>query len=255
MIGQSGINDGGNAAIDHAKVGVVDRSVFPRLGTEVAAFGRAAAAQEFGADRRIHPGIGRPIKSVAKDEAFAAAVADNREKEAGLPDFFSRGSGRIGEPDERDAEQAEVRVDERGGFVDLDARVLREKLPARMFRIADGDPGRGQDVEVGVVLLDVFRFEIERIVGDEDGGIRFPLDADESAYVGEGAAAGADVVMGFVGFDVLIFVVVDDVAAREGFVGLVVVLHVVGAEALISVMNVDGAIGGGDVALAGLRTD
>ena len=89
----------------------------------------------------------------------------------------------------------------------------------------------------------------------QDRGIRFALDAYETAHVGEGAAAGADVVVGFVGFDVLIFIVEDDVAARDGFVGLVVVFDVVGAEALIAVVNVDGAFGGGDVALAGLRAD
>ena len=122
-----------------------------------------------------------------------------------------------------------------------------------MLGIADGDPCGGEDVEVVVVLLDVFGFEVERIFGDEDGGIGFALDFDEAANVGEGAAAGADVVVGFVGFEVLIFVVENNVAARDGFVGLVVVLDVVGAEALIAVVNVNGAVGGGDVALARLR--
>ena len=111
-----------------------------------------------------------------------------------------------------------------------------------------------KNVEVVVVLLDVFRFEVEWIVCDQNGGIRFALDFDEAAHVGEGAAAGADVVVGFVGFEVLILVVENDVAARDRFVGLVVVLDVVGAQALVAVVNVDGAVGGGDVALASLRS-
>ena len=93
------------------------------------------------------------------------------------------------------------------------------------------------------------RLEIERIFGDQDGGIGLALDSDEAADVGEGAAAGADVVMGFIGFEMLIFVIEDDVAARHRFVGLIVVFDVIGAEALIAVMDVDGVFGGGDVAL------
>ena len=99
----------------------------------------------------------------------------------------------------------------------------------------------------------LLRLEVQRIVGDQDGGIGAPLDFDGAAHVGEGAAAGADVVVRFVGFQVLIFVVEDDVAAGDGFVGLVVVFDVVGLQALVAVVNVHGAVGDGEVALALLR--
>src|SRR5262249_25164286 len=116
------------------------------------------------------------------------------------------------------------------------------------------DPRGRENVEVVVVLLDVFGFEVERIFRDEDGGIGFALDFDEAADVDEGAAAGADVVVGFGGFEVLIFVVENNVATRVGFVGLIVVLDVIGAEALVAVVNVYGVVGGGHVALVGLLT-
>ena len=121
---QAWIDDGRNAAIDHTEVTVVDRSVFPRLGAEMAAFGGAAPAEIFGAERRVEPRRGRPIERIAKDEAFAAAVADDGDKEAGLANFrSSRGSG-VRQPDERNFYEAEIRIDERDFLVDGDARVL-----------------------------------------------------------------------------------------------------------------------------------
>ena len=106
-----------------------------------------------------------------------------------------------------------------------------------------------ENVEVVVVLLDVFRFEVERIFGDQNGRIWFAFDFDGAAYVGEGAAAGADVEVRFVGFEVLIFVVEDDVAARHGLVGLIVVFDVIGAQALVAIVNVDGSVRDRNVAL------
>lgn len=51
--------------------------------------------------------------------------------------------------------------------------------------------------------------------------------------------AGADVVMSFIGFEVLVVVVEADVAAGKGFGGFFVVLDVIGLEALVAVVNVD----------------
>ena len=120
--------------------------------------------------------------------------------------------------------------------------------------IAHRYPGAGQNIEVVVVLLDVLGFEIERIVGDQNGRIWFAFDFDGAAYVDEGAAAGADVEVRFVGLEVLIFVVEDDVAARGGLVGLIVVFDVIGAQALVAIANVDGSVRDRNVALALLRS-
>jgi len=60
--------------------------------------------------------------------------------------------------------------------------------------------------------------------------------------------------MGFIGFKVLIFEVVLYVAASEGFRGLVIVLNVIGAQALASVMNIDVIVGDEEIALPALRT-
>jgi hypothetical protein len=60
--------------------------------------------------------------------------------------------------------------------------------------------------------------------------------------------------MGFIGFKVLTFKVVLYVAASEGFRGLVIVLDVIGAQALASVMNIDVIVGDEEIALPALRT-
>jgi hypothetical protein len=95
-------------------------------------------------------------------------------------------------------------------------------------------------------------FEIERIIRDEQGGIRPALDFQRAADVREGATAGAHVVMGFIGFEMLIFEVVLDVAAGESFRGLVVVFDVIGAQALAGVMDINVIVGDEQIALPAL---
>ena len=66
------------------------------------------------------------------------------------------------------------------------------------------------------------------------------------------AVAGADVVMGFIGFEVLVAVIELHVAGSGGFVSLPVVFDVVGAKTGFRVLNVHVAVSGGDVAFAAL---
>jgi hypothetical protein len=68
----------------------------------------------------------------------------------------------------------------------------------------------------------------------------------------EKAVASADVVMRFVGIEVLIVVVELNVAGGDRFKGLAVVFDVVGAETRIPKVNVDIAIGRGNVAAPAL---
>src|SRR5580704_1005302 len=59
--------------------------------------------------------------------------------------------------------------------------------------------------------------------------------------------------MRFVGLEMLVFVIEQDMAGSDGFVGSIVVFDVVGAEPRVSIVNVHGAAGAGDFALACLR--
>jgi hypothetical protein len=95
-------------------------------------------------------------------------------------------------------------------------------------------------------------FEIERIVGDKEGGIGLALDLNHTANVKKRAAAIADVVVRFVRFDMLIFEIILHVAARESFRGLIVVFDMIGAKALVGVMDVDVVVGNEEIALAAL---
>jgi hypothetical protein len=109
------------------------------------------------------------------------------------------------------------------------------------------------EINVAGESLDIASFEIERIVGDQDGGIGTAFNLYGAVDVVEKAVAGADVVMGFAGFDVLVVVIQLNVAGGNGFVGPDVVFDVVGAEARAAIVDVHIAVGGDDVALAALR--
>ena len=122
-----------------------------------------------------------------------------------------------------------------------------------MFGIADGDPGAVDEVQTAGEALDVARFEVKRIVRNQDRGIGVAFDFDIATNVVEKAVAGADVVVRFVGFEVLVVVVELNVAGGDGFEGLPVEFNVVGAKTGVPVMDVDVSIGGGDVAAAALR--
>ncbi len=52
----------------------------------------------------------------------------------------------------------------------------------------------------------------------------------------------------------LILVIENYLAARDRFICLIVVLDMVGAQALVAIVNIDGSVGKGDVALASLRS-
>src|SRR6267143_5176045 len=100
------------AAVLHAKVGVLNRSIFKRLGTERGALEDAAAAHELGANGCVHPRIGSQVESVTKNKALARALADIGNQETGCADFAACGGGRVRKPDQGHSEKAEVGVDE-----------------------------------------------------------------------------------------------------------------------------------------------
>ena len=54
--------------------------------------------------------------------------------------------------------------------------------------------------------------------------------------------------MCFVGFEMFVVVVEQDMAGGDGFVGAIVVFDVVGAEPRVSIVNVHVTVGGGDFA-------
>src|SRR6266478_3442219 len=130
----------GKTAIDDAVIVIPEGSVLPGFGAKVATLGRAATAEVLSAEGSVHPRQWRPVKSVAEDEAFAIAIAWLGNEESGLTDLGAGGRGSVGEPDERNAEQAEVGADQGDVFVEADAGVRRIELPRGTPRIANGDP-------------------------------------------------------------------------------------------------------------------
>src|ERR1700719_5355013 len=119
-----------------------------------------------------------------------------------------------------------------------------------MARVANGDPCLLNNVEVASESFYLAGFEIKRVIGDEDGGIWAALDLNGAADAEEGAATGADVIVSFVGFQVLVLVVVQDVAAGESFGGLVIVFDMIGAEALLAIVDVHVVVGDEEIAFA-----
>jgi len=122
-----------------------------------------------------------------------------------------------------------------------------------LTRVTNGDPRPVNNVEVVSKPLHQASFEIERIISNEDSGIWLALNFYRAVNVDERAAAGANVILSFLGFEVLIFEVVSYVAARESFRGLIVVLDVVSAQALAGVVDVDIVVGDEEITLAALR--
>ncbi len=147
------------------------------------------------AQRCIQPWGGSQIISITDNEALARALADIRDEEAGRADLAARGGGSVREPDERHAEKTEIGVDESDGFIEADSRVRRVELPLGMLGIADGDPRAVDEVDISREAFDVPRFEVERIVRNQECRIGPPLDLDVAPNVVKGAVPGADVVM------------------------------------------------------------
>ena len=127
------------------------------------------------------------------------------------------------------------------------------KLPLGAVRVADGDPGLANNVDVVSKFFDLVSFEVERIVAGKDGGIGLALDLNRAANVEKRAAAGADVIVRFIRFEMLIFEIILHVATCEGFVSVIVVFDVIGAKTLPGVVDIDIVIGDEEIALVALR--
>src|SRR5579872_2907028 len=101
-------------------------------------------------------------------------------------------------------------------------RFRRKKFPRRMLRIAHGKLPVFDEVVVLRDTLYLASFERERIISDQQRRVRLPLDPDMSMNVEERTFAGGQIVMRFIAFQMLIVVVELHVAARDGFVGILV---------------------------------
>ena len=123
-----------------------------------------------------------------------------------------------------------------------------------MLGVANGDPGLADDVNVTRKFVDIARFEVQRIVCQEDKRIRPTRDFDVAANLVEFAGRCAQVVLSLRRFNVLIVVVERDMAGGGGFVGAVVVFDVVRAERDFAILDEDVLIGDKEVALLFLRT-
>src|SRR6267143_2987189 len=242
-----------DAAVVDTKIAVINRGVFEGPGAESSAFEKAAAAHVLAANDSVQPRGGREIESITENEALERALADIGNEETGLADLAAGGGGGIREPDERDAEKSKVGVDQGDGFIEMDPRVGRIELPRGMLGVADGDPRPVDEVNLSWKAFDVTRLEVQRIFGNQECRIGPPLDFEVAANVVEEAMTGADVVVCFIGIEVLVAVIELNVAGGGGFVGLAVVFDVVGAKTGLRVVNINVAVSRDDVAFAALR--
>jgi len=112
------------------------------------------------------------------------------------------------------------------------------KFPGGMLRIANRNPAAPDEIDVIGEALDFGRFEGKWVLRDQDQGIGATLELYGAANVGEDAVTGADVVMRFIGIEVLVVVVKLDVAASEKLGGLLVVFHVIGAKTFVAIVDV-----------------
>jgi hypothetical protein len=132
--------------------------------------------------------------------------------------------------------------------------VLSKELPGRVLLIANGDPGVVDEINVAGESVNHTRFEIKRILRNEEGRAGAALDAHSAAHVYEVPLAGAYVVTRFVGFEMFLLEIIDHVAARDGFRGLLVVFDVVGTKSRVAVQNFYVAVRDIQVTLMALRT-
>ena len=165
----------------------------------------------------------------------------------------ARGRRGVRQPDQRHTKHSKIGVDEGDVFLEANARARRVKLPLRPLRIADGHPGASNDVKALVHALDFFRFEVERIVRDEQAAVGTPLDLHRAANLLENAMARAHVVGRLVTIEMLIRVVELDVAARNRFFRLFIEFHVVGAQPRALISDVHIAVGDKQIAAPALR--
>jgi len=206
------------------------------------------------AEGGVHPGIGSPVKGVAEDKTFDGTVANVGNQKTGLANLGSRRSRGVREPDERDAEKAKVGADQSDLVVELHVGMCGKKLPAGALGIADGDPSFANDVDVFAKALGFLGLKLKMIFGNENGGAGLADDVYGAMNVMEEAVAGVDVVMGVVGFEMLIFKIVMDMPGGGGVGGRVIVFNVVGGKFRAGVADDHVAIGDVQVALAALRT-
>jgi len=68
------------------------------------------------------------------------AVPDERQEESGFANVLAGGRGRVRQPDQRHAEEAEIGIDHRDVVLDGNFGARSVKLPGGLPRIADGDP-------------------------------------------------------------------------------------------------------------------
>src|SRR5437667_133768 len=240
------------ASFFDAKIGVLNRSVLEWFSAECSALEDAAAAHELRANRGVHPRVRSQIKSITQNKALARALADIGNQETRCPHFAARGSSRVRKPYQGHAEKTEVSVDERDGLIQANARVGRVELPLGMLGVADSDPRTMNKVDISRKALDVPCLEVQRIIGNQEHRIGPPLDLYGSPNVVKEAVTRADVVVSFVGFEMLVAVVKLNVPGRRGFVGFSVVFDVVSAKAGVPVMDVHVAVGSCDIAFAAL---
>ena len=225
-------------AVLHAKIRVSNGCVLKRTRTKANAFAGTTTAEIFKAGSQVHPGSGRPVESIANREALDGAVADDGKQESGLAYAFARRRCGIRQPEERDAVEAEIGIDQRDALFEGDFGFGSVKLPSRMLRIANCEPGVADDIEIRGHALDFLGFKINGIFGDQQRGVGVAFQFHIAVDIVERAMAGLNVELCIIGFQVLVFKIKLHVPARQRFEGCAVVLDVIRLQTHFAVMNV-----------------
>jgi len=110
------------------------------------------------------------------------------------------------------------------------------------------------EVNVFRQTIHLLRFEIEWVFGDQHQRICFSIDVNKPAYIPENAFSRAHVQLRFIGGEVLVLVIEHHVAARDGIVGVVVVLDVVSLQAHVEIDHVYVLVRDVQFSLAALRS-
>src|ERR1700739_3802333 len=94
--------------------------------------------------------------------------------------MLAGGRGRVWQPDQRNAVEAEIGIEHRDVLLDGELGLRGVKLPRGFLWIADGEPGMLEDVDLFGEAVDFLGFEVKRIAGNEEAGIGAPLELQES---------------------------------------------------------------------------
>ena len=144
--------------------------------------------------------------------------------------MFAFRRGGVWKPDERNFQQAEIRVHHGDFFIQMNRSGRGEELPGRFHGIADGELSFGERIGELVDADHFFGVKGERILSHQNLRVGARDGVNGSMDVMKRSVPGIHVVRCVVGFDVLIVVLEDYVAGSGDVVSDLVIFNVIGVE-------------------------